>query len=285
MSTPSTSKNIFGDELYQIRAQKAFPILVRQAELADTIYYSEIAAELGMSNPRNMNYVLGSVGVTLQELAKEWGEEIPALQALVINVEDELPGEGIGEFFTTEDYKKLTKPKKKALVKGVLGEILAYRYWREVLAELDLKPLRQNHAKAIAAAEHLGRDGIGESEEHKRLKRYIFENPQLLGLKAKTIRREEEHNLPSGDKIDVYFCVRKREFAVEVKSRRSNDDDLVRGMFQCVKYAAVIEARQKAAGYIDEVQAVLVSERPLPEKLVSLKNSLGVRVISGISPI
>jgi hypothetical protein len=61
------AKNIFGYELYQRRARVAFPILVRQADAKEPITYEALAAELGMPNPRNLNFVLanGSAHTTL----------------------------------------------------------------------------------------------------------------------------------------------------------------------------------------------------------------------------
>jgi hypothetical protein len=37
-----------GDKLYQIRARKVLPILVRQAEAGTPIFYSAIANEIGV---------------------------------------------------------------------------------------------------------------------------------------------------------------------------------------------------------------------------------------------
>jgi hypothetical protein len=60
------------------------------------------------------------------------------------------------------------------------------------------------------------------------------------------------------------------QLAVEVKSRRSNDLDLKRGIFQCVKYRAVLEAENKAGKIKSTVRACLVSERKLPNELARL---------------
>src|ERR1700733_23901 len=49
---------LVGHELYLERARDAFPMLVRQAHARQTIFYSDLAGELNMSNPRNLNYVL-----------------------------------------------------------------------------------------------------------------------------------------------------------------------------------------------------------------------------------
>ena len=69
-----------GDKLYQQRARAALPLLVRQARIREVIVYSDLAHQLGMSNARNLNYVLGYVGEALRELSGEWGEQIPPIQ-------------------------------------------------------------------------------------------------------------------------------------------------------------------------------------------------------------
>jgi len=62
MSTAKISAPISGEKLYQERARAALPLLVRQAQAGAPIFYSDLADELGMPNPRNLNYVLGSIG-------------------------------------------------------------------------------------------------------------------------------------------------------------------------------------------------------------------------------
>ncbi len=76
--------DIHGEKLYQKRARKALPILVRQAKAEQPIYYSDLAEELNMPNPRNLNYVLGAVGNSLKKLEKKWKEEIPLINVIVI---------------------------------------------------------------------------------------------------------------------------------------------------------------------------------------------------------
>ena len=83
-----------GEQLYQVRARKALPSLVRQALAQAPIHYGQLAAELGMPNPRNMNFVLGSVGVKLNKLRRRWGEQIPPIQSLAIEKWSGVPGKG-----------------------------------------------------------------------------------------------------------------------------------------------------------------------------------------------
>jgi hypothetical protein len=121
-----------GDKLYQERARAAFPLLVRQAEAGVSIVYSDLAAELGMPNARNLNYVLGSVGQTLENLSAQWGEKIPPLQCLVVNKVTGLPGEGIGWFILKKaEFAALPLRQRREIVQAELQRIFAYRRWRE----------------------------------------------------------------------------------------------------------------------------------------------------------
>ena len=106
-------------------------------------------------------------------------------------------------------------------------------------------------------------------------------NPQLLGLPAK-LAGKMEYPLPSGDLVDVLFTDREEWVAIEVKSKLSPEVDLVRGIFQCIKYRAVIEAYQASLGLRQAVRSVLVLEDTLPGSLVALKNMLGVEVQDGV---
>ena len=117
--TAKIAEPISGNQLYQERARAAFPILVRQAEAGQPIFYSNLAEELGMPNPRNLNYVLGSIGRSIENLSKAWNEEIPPIQCLVVNKNTGLPGEGIGWFLIKkEDFSKLSTAKKRDIVKA-----------------------------------------------------------------------------------------------------------------------------------------------------------------------
>jgi len=71
--------------------------------------------------------------------------------------------------------------------------------------------------------------------------------------------------------------------AAEVKSSLSNTADIVRGLFQCVKYRAVMAAAQAAEGLAREARAVLVLEGNLGQELVPLRNILGVEVFEKVS--
>ncbi|MEZ5631573.1 MAG: hypothetical protein R3F09_12830 [Burkholderiaceae bacterium] len=280
MATALVSAPMAGDKLYQVRARNALPLLVRQAEAKNTITYSDLASELEMPNPRNLNYVLGSVGRTIEGLSRKWKAKVPPIQCVVVNGTTGLPGEGIGWFLVKKNnYASLPPDKKRAVVKAELAGVFGYPYWSEVLEEVGLQ--RQTGI-AVQALPNFG--GGGEGPEHKRLKTYVAANPAIIGLSEKAPHGRMEECLLSGDALDVSFQDRRLWVAAEVKSHISSELDIQRGLFQCVKYRAVMEAQAQAAGAEFDVRSVLVLGCALPTKLKPLKNMLGIEVIESIHP-
>jgi len=280
--TASQTGNMFGQKLYQARARAALPILVRQAFCENQIYYDDLAAELEMPNPRNLNYVLGSIGTTLNELSIETDcAEPPHIQSLVINQSRRLPGAGFDVFLAQRigGYQKLSLADKRAYLKAYWHEIIAYPYWTEVLEACDLSPATSDASRIISKAKNGKGGGGGEGDEHRKLKEYVAANPHIVGLASNVAPGNPESPLPSGDRVDVLFDTPKRRIAVEIKSKISNDEDLTRGLFQCVKYRAVMEAERGIKGAQYSVETVLLLGSSLPKGLQSLKNALGVRVI------
>jgi len=281
MATAEIAKILDGDDLYQQRARAALPLLVRQAHAGSKISYTDLAAELGMPNPRNLNYVLGSIGRALKSLSQDWGEKIPMIQALVVNKATGLPGEGIDGFLLDlDELPNLSRRARQAMVDGVLAKVFAYHRWNEVLTALGLEPVSSNFKTFVMSATRF--QGGGESDLHRTLKEFVAAHPEVVGLPTGTGHGQQEFPLPSGDSLDVYFSHSSVRTAVEVKSRISSSPDIVRGIFQCVKYRAVLRACIAAENSEETADAVLVLEGALPEDLNALKNILDVRVIDNI---
>ena len=282
MSTAQVSQALSGDKLYQERARKTVPLLVRQARAGMPIYYSYLAEELGMPNPRNLNYVLGSVGKSMASLSNVWSEKVPPLQCLVVNKGTGLPGDGIGWFLLDkEGFAELPLRQRRAIVDAELQHIYAYSRWGEVLQALSLKPVQTDFSPILESAAHYVGGG-GEGARHLALKRYVAANPTAIGLSARTPFGETELPLPSGDCLDVSFRHKGVWIAVEVKSAISPQADIVRGLFQCVKYRAVLEAVQLAEDRPQNARAILVLETQFPERLVALRNLLGVEIVEKV---
>ncbi len=233
-----------------------------------------------MPNPRNLNYVLGSIGQTLVALSEKWGEEIPAIQCLVLSKRKRLPGAGIGWLIGEQDgHVKLLPGVQQELVVAGRNRVYEYRKWPVVLETLGLS---KDYSGLIGGA--ITFRGGGESERHKKLKEYVSEHPAILHLPPKTEKGTTEFGLPSGDRLDVLFKNGDGWHAAEVKSAISNEADITRGMFQCVKYRAVMEGYQALEKRPRSARVVLVLEGSLPPGLENMKQLLNVEVIDGVRP-
>ena len=281
METAKITEPLSGDKLYQQRARIALPLLVRQATASTPIVYGDLAHELEMPNPRNLNYVLGSIGHTLLNLAEHWGTEVPPIQCLVVNKNTRLPGEGVGWFITDlSHYKKLSNKQRRQVVDAELQKIYAFDKWLRVLSVLGLKPTQSDFKKLTKKAGQF--KGSGEGVEHKKLKKFVADNPAYFGVPISSAPGENEHSLPSGDSLDVFFTHRKEHVGIEVKSHISDTADIARGLYQCIKYQAVLEARQAANGQPQNVRTILALGGELPYELLPLKNVLGIEVYEKI---
>lgn len=274
--------NIQGDKLYEQRARSALPILVRQAKAQQPIYYSDLAAELGMPNPRNLNFVLGLIGNELQKLEPVFGKGAPPIQCCVINKVTELPGNGIGWFVPdTEAFKLLSRQRKRELISQMLNEVYAYPHWDEVLDHFGLKPAKPYSVAELTKKTSTagGRGGSGEGELHKALKENIADNPNLVGLKKPFEIVQTEYPFLSGDVMDISLKGKDGWVGVEVKGRTSDLGDLTRGLFQCVKYAALMEAEKMVQHDRHVTNVILALGGAFPAELVAMKNMLGIQVV------
>lgn len=144
------------------------------------MFYQQLATEMEMPNARNLNYVLGSVGQSLIELAERWQETIPPIQCLVINQADKLPGEGFGWFMSeSADWRELSKRQRATLTQAVMQQIYAYPKWQAVLRALELAPISLNFTDVLSRAST--QMGGGESEDHRRLKEFV-RHSDLIGI-------------------------------------------------------------------------------------------------------
>lgn len=73
MNQPHLKFNMYGDNRgYEKEARPAFPILIQMAKVPETITYGKLAKRIGVSNPKNLRYPLGSITTILYELQEEW---------------------------------------------------------------------------------------------------------------------------------------------------------------------------------------------------------------------
>lgn len=258
----------------------AIPILIRWAQSGVTTNtYADLIHEMGMARFSGIGYVLGFVEDVLSKLREETHQQVPTLNALVKG-KNGLPSDGFSYVYS--DYDNYPDDVKRALVNELNNKAIRYESWGIVLQLLNLKPSTINSTKdeaIIRSGKNYGAGG--EGEKHKALKEFIYLHPESIGIKnAKTDGRKTEYILLSGDRLDVYFETEDGErIAVEVKSAISPDDDILRGIYQCVKYKAVLDAECKAHGKFSSNRSVLVIEGHLSESNWLVKDALEVPVI------
>jgi hypothetical protein len=149
-----------------------------------------------------------------------------------------------------------------------------------VLEELNLQPSLVQFDKKLKhlVSDLRRRNGEGESINHLEFKKFLSNNPGLLGINL-PITGILEYPFVSGDAIDVLFEGKHVLIGVEAKSKVSDKADILRGIFQCIKYKALITATMKASDKAPDCDVILALEDKFPEDLLTLKNILGIRVV------
>ena len=207
----------------------------------------------------------------------------PLLNLLLVGVSTRLPERGArgylaGRFPEVGWLKEEGAHKNhewKDIVEKATGEVYAYRRWDNLYkrvygSDYKLEPVENGKEK-----DGLPRGRTGEGKNHKALRLRVKENPGLIERNLHDVRTETEVELLSGDRVDVVCYASERTVAVEVKSRDSNWTDLRRGIYQCVKYRAVLRAQDLREN--PPVYSWLVTELQLPNDLIKLAKKLGVR--------
>lgn len=158
------------------------------------------------------------------------------------------------------------------------GAVFGFDRWQHILNALNLNASAGNVGALLKKAEKYGAGG--ESERHKALKEFVARSPNLLQLKCPPGKTEQP--LPSGDRLDVEFETSRLRVAAEVKTADSPTSDVTRGLFQCVKYNAVMKSVEILAGTRRKVRSILVLEGKLPSELVGIRNTLAVELVENV---
>lgn len=244
------------------KALEAIPHLVAIAEQrGDAITYKQLGEAIGMHH-RPLRFVLGHLR---DDILIPRG--LPLLNCLVVNADTRMPGES---WLPAGQQLPESLEDRRAQFEAFRDDVFDYRSWRPLLEELGLDPapasLEQLKAVAAEAVARSWRGGGGESEYHARLKRHVASNPAVLGLSPTA--SYIEHVLLSGDRADVAFELDGEWAMAEIKTGALGE--LVRGVYQSVKYRAVGEAQ-----YGVPVRAYLVAYS-MPREVVGLARDLGI---------
>lgn len=252
------------------------PVLIYWAKTGETHHtYGDLSAAIGRPNFHRLGYSLGMLQNVIVELSASSKQNIPTLNCLVRNKKEGIPSNGFS--FVWEKYEELEEEGKSLLIEGLISKTIKYPNWDWVLNKLELSPYSPFTDKDRAAIKSAAdKRGGNEGKEHKELKEYICNHPELIGLKD-IVRAKTKHRLPSGDMLDVYFELADgTQVAVEVKSSISDDADITRGIFQCVKYKAILEALKITDSKANEIKVIYVTARKLSDIHRNLISALSV---------
>lgn len=251
------------------------PILVGWAKYGLTNKtYGDLIHALGYTRYSGIGDQLGNVETVMRELRKMTGEEVPTLNALVKTPKEGIPSDGFD--FVYPNYNGLTLSEKLVFVAGINEKALNYQKWDWVLDQLGLQPSKIITVQELEAISVHG--GGGEGKEHKAIKEFVYNNPDSLGITG-VIRKETEHPLPSGDRLDVYFETSDCRYAIEVKPSTSPEDDITRGIFQCVKYKAILEAMRKVDYGRYAISSLLIVAGSMSDRNKQLAEALEVKYV------
>ena len=271
--------NIISTVIHTKRSQELvgqiIPILVGWAKYGlSNKTYGDLIHALGYTRFAGIGEQLGNVEVVMRELRKMTGEDVPTLNALVKTPKDGIPSYGFD--FVYPNYNGLTLSEKLVFVAGINEKALNYQKWDWVLEQLGLQPSKIITEQELEAISVHG--GGGEGKEHKAIKEYVYKHPESLGITG-VIRKETEHPLPSGDRLDVYFETSDSRYAIEVKPSTSPDDDITRGIFQCVKYKAILEAMRKVEYGRYAISTLLVFAGSMSDRNKQLAEVLEIKFV------
>lgn len=227
---------------------------------------------------------IGHVAGTLMNQILEIEPKAPLINVLVTRPHG-IPGSGVGDYLaeryknnSLRDWDNVPLNDKKRIIQKEREKIFKYKHWEDLnkkLFDTSTGLILRDKENTDSEFSNHSCGGVSESEEHKKLKEYVLKNPHDIGISKSFTSGELESRLLSGDVIDVLFSNGVSFKTVEVKSCRSNDQDLKRGIYQCVKYREVKKAEHLP--YEISVQAILVTERKLPEELKERARLLGVK--------
>ncbi|WP_136652573.1 hypothetical protein [Paracoccus aeridis] len=240
---------------------------------------------------------IGAVAGYLIEHIQSIEPNAPLINVLVVSQAEGVPNEGAGSFMATrfqdsrlrsQSFKERYPRKWREYFERAAAEVYDYgpAEWANLYARVFGSDLSETAISIERDMRHAGNEDDfgtgaakygcgGESEHHKALRLWVVENPKFIHRTFAPARTETEFCLDSGDRIDAVYHLADRTVVLEVKSRISNEVDLRRGVYQCIKYRAV-----KAAMDVREnvpVEAVLVTETNVSGEVASLLKKHGIR--------
>lgn len=297
MADQMTARQVLedGDRWTDNITRYAMPIVLWCAQNGVKITYGDLEAEMIKRHSRRnvpeqqvktkYGHPAGKIGDIIFKVAEELDESIPPINAIIVRRDTNLPAEGVEyylkRFLRQAKRGRLSKDDRNALAEETIQAVFNYPKWDLVARHLGLDNLERVDHKDDQDPIQLPKPtgvwgGGGESKEHRELKETLAANPRFFSEYGQFGEGDTEFWLRSGDEVDVLFKNDSTILAVEVKTGNAPDDELARGIFQCIKYRAVLRAMQTAVGAVPNAKSVIISTRPLTGEIRRLAQRLQV---------
>ena len=274
------------DNLRQHAARPLTQWLIHAAKRRSSLTYGEAKRRLETEIDFNTIFssMMGVPAGALMNRILRVRSDCPLLNILLVRQGDGMPGDGAGTFMADylgrpklarDGYRDRHPRRWRAACEEIATDVYAFGEWDQVYREAFGQRLR-----AAIPPEGTERDGIsharsGEGRNHRALRLWVRDNPGRIRRGYRHFDTDTEVLLDSADRVDVVYYGRTLTVVLEVKSRDSDDTDLRRGVFQCIKYRAVTEAMDIRSK--PQVVPVLVTQTPLPGDLAELARRHGIR--------
>lgn len=228
---------------------------------------------------------LGKPAGALIDRLLEEDPAIPLLNVLLVRSDTRLPGSGCGGYlagrFGEPKLSEEDAPTKypdlwERYCAKAADEVYAFKDWPRLYRRI----YRKKMAAEPADTKGTEKDGLtrgrgGEGRAHKALRLWVQANPDKIAPQLDDARAETEVDLLSGDRVDVVYYAQSKTLGIEVKSHTSDWFDLLRGVYQCVKYRAILKAQDIRPDAV--VDTLLVTETELDGELKALAKRFGVK--------
>lgn len=265
--------------------------LLAQAALErSALTYGRAAAALESAGPftRIFSTEMGVPAGNLMHRIHENNPKVPLLNVLLVRQDTRYPGNGAGGFLARWFGKEALAGKDVWRSNPKLWRKYCDRAITEVYSFEDWHRVIDNTFGPGSMPEHVmpqERDGTagGEGEPHRKLRLWATANPGALDPCCANYTASTEVTLLSGDRVDVMLRGPEETVCIEVKSYTSSEADLERGIYQCIKYRAVVMAMD--ARRIAPVRTILVTQAKLPGYLSDLANLHGVATKQAPHPL
>jgi len=260
-------------------------VLADRARNRDPITYGELSRRLGGAvAPESLGKPLGALSKRCHDLG------LPAMSSLVVQRESRIPGDGyreVAELYGCSEteveawwgfwenqlqacYEADWSPLLRSL--GIAANEPEGTHERIRIGE---KPTQSLEALIEEALTSSCRGSGGESEAHRQLKTYVCGRPDALGLHS-VADMFMERRFVSGDIVDIMFVGADGYAVVEVEIE--GERETLEGLFQAVKYRALLEAELTLNRSTKSVEAFLVAY-DIPAVVAEAARTLGVKAI------